>query len=160
MIRAMVRSLLLLSLSLVCALATPAAARSEKTLAYTRDQAWTTAVRFVRVDERLAVSDKDEGAGYILFELVDDGKKFRGSLEVISVVIDGRPAVRFVVAIEDRPSYVELGMLMRLEKKLKLELGAPAPTPTKPMPPVPPVPPAPGPPEAKPAPTEPMKPTP
>jgi hypothetical protein len=51
-------------LSLVCALDGPAAARSEKTLAYARDQAWPTAVRFLRVDERLAVTDKDEAAGY------------------------------------------------------------------------------------------------
>jgi hypothetical protein len=117
-------------LAALAALATTAAARSETTLAYSRDQAWPAAVRFLAVDERLKVTDKDADAGYALFELRDEGKVFRGALEVIPVVIDGRPLIRFVVAIEDRPSWLETAMLRRLERKLRLELGAPAPPPT------------------------------
>ena len=107
-------------------------ARAEKTLAYQRDAAWPAAVRFIRVDEKLKIIEKDADAGYLLFEIKEEGKTFRGSLEVMSVVVDGRPVVRFVMQIEDRPSWVEISMLTRLERKLRTELGTPAPAPTKP----------------------------
>jgi hypothetical protein len=113
----------------------PAEARSEKTLAYPRDQAWPAAVRFVAVDERLKVIEKDGEAGYVLFELRDEGKVFRGSLEVIAIVVEGRTLVRFVLTIEDRPSWLETAMLGRLERKLRLELGSPAPPPRPAQPP-------------------------
>jgi hypothetical protein len=112
-----------------------AEARSEKTLAYPRDQAWAAAVRFLVVDEHVKVTDKDEGAGYVLFDLHDDGKSYRGSLELIVFERDGRKVVRFVVQIEDRPSWLEIKMLERLEIKLRRELGSPSPEPTKPAPP-------------------------
>lgn len=114
--------------------AAPASARSDRTLAYLRDQVWPTAVRFLVVDEHVKITEKDAEAGYVLFELRDDGKPFRGSLEVMTVVRDGRTAVRFVLQIEDRPSWVELAMLARLETKLRAELGAPPPPATKPAP--------------------------
>jgi hypothetical protein len=110
-------------------------ARSEKTFAYPRDQAWGTAVRFLRVDEELKIVEKDPEAGYVLFELRDDGKTWKGSMEVIGQVVDGRPVVKVVVTIEDRPSYLESGMLTRLERKLRVELGTPAPAPTPKKPP-------------------------
>src|SRR5665647_866238 len=71
--------------SFVClALAAGAvSARSEKTLAYPRDAVWPTAVRFLVVDEHVKVIEKDAEAGYVLFEIKDDGKVFRGSLEVL-----------------------------------------------------------------------------
>jgi hypothetical protein len=112
------------------ALATPALARSEKSLAYPRDQAWPAAVRFIRVDERLKIVEKDGDAGYVLFELREENKTFRGSLEVIDTLKDGRHVVRFVIQIEDRPAWLEIEMLNRLERKLRAELGAPAPAPT------------------------------
>ncbi len=120
---------------LVIAFAGTAYARSEKTLAYVREQAWPTAVRFLRVDEHLKITEKDADAGFVLFELSEEKKTFRGSLEVISIVKDGRAQVRFVIAIADRPSYLEISMLERLEHKLRVELGSPTPTPTpKPKP--------------------------
>lgn len=130
--RSRLASIVVVVLASICAGGTPAAARSEKTLAYPRDQAWPAAVRFLVVDERLKVVDKDGDAGYVLFELREEGKTFRGSLEVITIVVDGRTLVRFVVSIEDRPSWIEVGMLNRLERKLRLELGSPAPAPTRP----------------------------
>jgi hypothetical protein len=119
----------------VVCVASIASARSEKTLGYVRDQAWPAAVRFVRVDENLKIIEKDADAGYLLFELKEDGKSFRGSLEVVDVVQDDRHEVRFVVSIDDRPSWEELQMLRRLERKLRVELGdpddAPPPPPKK-----------------------------
>jgi hypothetical protein len=126
------RSLLLAAVLLTSGVAE---ARSEKTLAYQRDQAWPTAVRFLRVDAKLKVIEKDADAGYVLFEFVEDKKTFRGSLEVIEVMKDGRKLVRFVITIEDRPSWVEVEMLTKLERKLRVELGTPAPTPTPKAPP-------------------------
>ena len=125
----------LLASSLALALALPpgvAVARSEKSLAYQRDQVWPTAVRFLVVDEHLKVIEKDADAGYVLFQYRDEGKTYRGSLEVMTTVHDKRTLVRFVVQIEDRPSYVEAAMLERLERKLRSELGSPAPAPTPP----------------------------
>ena len=124
-----------LGLALLAGHAAPAAARAEKTLAYPRADAWPAAVRFLVVDERVRITDKDGDAGYVLFELRDEGKLFRGSLEVMTVVRDGRTVVRFVLRIEDRPSWLEIAMLARLEAKLRAELGSPAPPPSPPPPP-------------------------
>jgi hypothetical protein len=116
-------------------LAPPAWARSEKILAYPRDQAWPTAVRFLAVDAHVKITEKDADAGYLMFELRDDGKIFRGSLEIMTVTRDGRSQVRFVLQIADRPSWLELAMLARLEDKLRAELGSPQPPPSPPPPP-------------------------
>src|SRR5512143_143370 len=105
-------------------------ARSEKTLAYQREPAWQASVRFLRIDAKLKVIEKDADAGYVLFEFVEEKKTFRGSLEVIEIVKDGRKLVRFVITIEDRPQWVEIELLTKLERKLRAELGAPAPAPT------------------------------
>jgi len=120
---------LLISLAL-CAASPPAFARSQKTLAYPRPESFAAAVRFLRVDENLTLIEKDSDAGYVLFELKEEKKTFRGSLEVIEVVSDGRHAVRFVITIAERPEWVEVRMLNALEKKLHAELGAPAPAPS------------------------------
>ena len=112
-------------------------ARSEKTLAYPRDEAWPAAVRFIVIDAHLKIVEKDADAGYVLFELHEEKKTFRGSLEVIDVVKDGRHQVRFVMQIEDRPQWIEIELLNKLEQKLRAELGSPSPEPTpkKPEPP-------------------------
>ncbi len=125
------RRRLLTSLLCLALAAASASARSEKTIAYTRDQVWPTAVRFLVVDEHVKVLEKDPDAGYVLFELKDDGKIYRGSLEVMTVVRDRRTSVRFVLQIEDRPDWLEVAMLTRLERKLRSELGTPAPPPAK-----------------------------
>jgi len=121
----------MLALLLSLAAATPALARSQKTLAYPRPEAFATAVRFIRVDEGLKLIEKDGDAGYVLFELHEEKRTFRGSLEVIDVVQEDRHQVRFVITLADRPEWQELEMLGRLEQKLRAELGAPAPAPTK-----------------------------
>jgi len=121
---------LAVAIAAIAGLTAPASARSEKTLAYPRDQVWATAVRFLVVDEHVKVTEKDAEAGFVLFDLRDDGKTFRGSLEVMTVVRDGRTMVRFVLQIEDRPSWLEIAMLARLEAKLHAELGSPSPPPS------------------------------
>jgi hypothetical protein len=105
----------------------PALARSEKTLGYPAKDCWSTVVRFMVVDEHLKVLEKDADAGYVTFEMKDDGKIFRGAMEVMTIVKDGRTNVRFVLQIEDRPDWQEIAMLQRLERKLRAELGSPTP---------------------------------
>jgi hypothetical protein len=122
--------------SLLLLLATHTAwARSEKTVGYAREQVWPTVVRFLVVDEHVKITDKDADAGYVVFELREDGKTFRGALELISVVEDKRPRLKLVMQIDDRPDWVELAMLTRLDRKLYAELGSPSPSaPSKPAP--------------------------
>jgi hypothetical protein len=128
------RSFTALALALAATLAVPSAAsaRSEKTLAYPRDQVWPAAVRFLVVDEHLKITEKDAEAGFVTFELREEHKTFRGALEVVTIVRDGRTLVRFVLSIDDRPSWIEIAMLTRLETKLRAELGSPAPAPSEP----------------------------
>ncbi|HEY5927371.1 MAG TPA: hypothetical protein VIV11_37060 [Kofleriaceae bacterium] len=122
---------MLRSVLLCLVLATTSAhARSEKTLAYPREPAWAAAVRFIRINAGLKVIEKDAEAGYVIFEFKEEKKTFRGSLELIEVVKDGRKLLRFVMTIEDRPQWVEIELLTKLERKLRAELGTPAPTPS------------------------------
>jgi hypothetical protein len=113
---------------LLVALTAIADARSEKTVGWTADKVFPTAVRFLRVDEGVKITEKDPEAGYVLFELTDDGKVYPGALELITLD-DGK--LRLVLRIEDRPDYMELGMLDRLERKLGEELGPPPKKPKK-----------------------------
>ncbi len=94
---------------------------------YTYDQTWTTAIRLVRVDLGLKILEKDEKAGYILFEYVDKGTTSSASLELLQ-----GDRIRVVCQIPKFPSYHESVVLDRLARKLKDEHGAP---PEKPKPP-------------------------
>lgn len=113
--------------------AVPAEAKSEKLLGYSPSSVWGPLVRFVRVDENLKILDRDQEAGYLIFELVQDKKTFRGSVEIVAATKDH--GVRLIIDVVDRPSYVEVAMLERLERKLYSELGpapSPPPAPKKP----------------------------
>ena len=118
----------------LAALVATATAKSEKTVVYGAAKVFPTAVRFLRVDEGVKIVEKDADAGYVMFELKDDGKTFAGALELIASENAGRPAVKLILRIEDRPSYVEQAMLERLERKLRAELGS-EPPPVNPTPP-------------------------
>jgi hypothetical protein len=68
-----------------------------------------------------------------VFELVDDGKTYQGSFEVARVRDDdGRDASRLVVRIQDRPAYMEQGLIDRFGVKLREELGDPPDPPPPP----------------------------
>jgi hypothetical protein len=125
---------LLVGFVLSALVATAALAKSDKTVAYPAAKVFPTAVRFLRVDEHVKITEKDADAGYVMFELSQDGKTFPGALELVETVSSGRPAVKLVLRIEDRPSYVEIAMLERLERKLRADLGS-EPPPVNPTPP-------------------------
>lgn len=113
----------------------PAAAKSQKKLGYAYEQVWSAAIRFLRVDEGFEIAEKDEGAGYVLFVVAEDGKRFRGSLEIVRVTNErDQPGLLLIVGIEGRPEYMEQGILDRFEVKLRAELGSPRPARPTPAP--------------------------
>jgi hypothetical protein len=117
----------------------PASARKQRELGYRIEQVWNAALRMVRVDLHLPVTDRDQEGGYLLFDYVSAGKRFPGSLELVSQAQGARPRTVVVAQVQGMPSYVEQMLLDRLEKTLLAEVGAP-PDPPKdePKPPPPP----------------------
>src|SRR5262245_63266580 len=102
-------------------LAAPAAAKTSRELPYAYEPVWSALVRFLRVDEKLKVTEKDADTGYVLFELSEGKRTFTGAAELSK----NGSGVRLVVRINDRPAYMELGLIDRFEVKLHEELGAP-----------------------------------
>ena len=101
---------------------------TKRLLTYRYSQVWRTAVRFVRVDNRFPILEKDEKDGYLLFEYREDGQVYQASLELTPTVKDGIAYVRVGLAIQDKPTYIEAVLLDHLKKKLKDEYGeAPSP---------------------------------
>lgn len=104
-----------------------AEARTERKLTYRATQIWSSAVRFLRVDMRYKIVEKDKETGYLLFEYMDGGRSYQASFELVPTVADGRKFVRARVRIEGMPSYVEAVLIDRFLRKLKNEFGAPPP---------------------------------
>jgi hypothetical protein len=117
----------------VCVTGVPvpqARAQATAEASYPYKRVWPAAVRFLRVDEGFPIIEKDAEAGYVLFAVEEEGKTFRGSLQIIRLKDrEGRHAVRLELEIEDRPSYMEQMIVERLERKLRDELGDPPPPP-------------------------------
>jgi hypothetical protein len=114
---------------LVLVLAPRAAlARSVARLRYPRAEVWSTAVRWLRVNGNLPIREKDEGAGYVLFDYLEGGKVYRASLELVApggaAGADGE-ATDVVVSISDLPRRFEAQVLDRLAQKLRDERGPP-----------------------------------
>jgi hypothetical protein len=131
------RELTLAAAAAACALvAAPraAGARTVRNTAYRYQQVFGAAVRHLRVDEGFEIVDQDADAGYVVFEMIDDKKKFHGALEVVRYEEGERPMVRLILTIADRPAYMEAAVLERILAKLRDELGdepAPPPPPEK-----------------------------
>ena len=115
-------------------LTAPAHARAQTEVQYPLAEAFSTALRFVRVDRGCKVVDKDADAAFVSFECSDDGgggKIKRGSLELFKVA----GGVRTQVTLGDDTHGMELRWLELYERKLKEELGEPIPVaPPKPAP--------------------------
>ena len=116
-------------------LATPALlwARTLDIVPYPISSVWPAAVRFLRVDRDFPVREKDEQAGYVLFDYTDGPKPCRASLELIRVTDpEGRDATRLAVTIPDLPRRYERALLDKLAAKVRDDQGPPAPPPPKP----------------------------
>jgi hypothetical protein len=106
----------------------PAQARAQADLPYPVGDAYSTAVRFVRVDRGCKVVDKDADAAFVAFECTDEGKVRRGSLELFKVA----GGVRTQVTLGDETHGMELRWLELFERKLREERGTPVPIPVAP----------------------------
>lgn len=106
-------------------------ARAQTDLPYGVAEAFSTALRFVRVDRGCKVVDKDADAAFVAFECDDDGKVKRGSLEIFKVAT----GVRMQVTLGDDTHGMELRWLELFERKLRDERGTPTAPPPSTTPP-------------------------
>jgi hypothetical protein len=114
----------------------PALGRSATVLSYPVSDVWSSAVRFIRVDRGYVVREKDPASGYILFELGEGGKTYKGSLELVRATDDqGRDATRAAFSLPDLPRHYEGMLLDKLGIKVREERGVPAPAPPAGKPP-------------------------
>jgi hypothetical protein len=109
------------------------AGQSVRTVPYAMDRVWPAALRLLRVDLKLKITERDREAGYVLFDMTDDKRTFKGSLELAPAVDDkGREGTRVQLKIDGRPIYVADQLLEKFQTKLHDELGEPPPPPPRP----------------------------
>jgi hypothetical protein len=146
---------LLVAGALAFALQRPAWARSEAEVGYTREQTFSAALRYLRVDLAYEVTEKDPDAAYLLFNFSDpelQRKTGHGSIELVQ----RDKSVRLVVSLPELPSYREDLLKRGLLEKLRTEYGEPpAPPPESREPKKPPAKPDSPPPDGKDPPAEP-----
>lgn len=102
-------------------------ARTSRETTYRYSQIWSSAVRFLRVDNGFAIREQDKSTGYVLFVYPDAGRSFMGAVELVSTVRNNRKYINVTVRIQDMPSYVEVVLADKLLRKLKNEYGEPPP---------------------------------
>jgi hypothetical protein len=101
--------------------------RSQRNLSYRADQAWTSVVRLLRVDLGFEIVERDSDAHYLLFRYNSGETSHPGSLELVERTMEnGIVGVTVIVSVPELPTYVELNLIDRLERKLRDEIGPPA----------------------------------
>ena len=109
-----------------------ALARSNGLFPYPFAEVWPTAVRYLRIDRGATLRERDAESGYVLFDLPEGSKVYKGSLElVLTTDSEGREATRVVVNLPDLPRHFESTLLDRLALKVRDEYGSPAPPPPR-----------------------------
>lgn len=110
-----------------------------RTLSYPYDQVWPTAIRYLRVDRKYAVEEKDEDAGFIVFSFPAGDGEGSGSLEMFQIEdASGRPSVKILANTTAGPVHLPNAILDGIDAKLRKERGLPAPPPPKDQEPPPP----------------------
>jgi hypothetical protein len=106
---------------------------NRRVLSYPFEQVWPTAIRYLRVDRGYTVSDRDEEAGYVLFEFaLDGGGRGNGSLEMFRTEdASGRPSVAVSVSTGAGPIHLPNTLLDGLAAKVREERGQPGAPPPK-----------------------------
>lgn len=128
-------SVLVLCVGLAAPLAfsSGASAKTAYESSYGFDRTWNCGMRLVRVDLGLKISEKDEAAGYLLFDYKSPesgNKPVPGSMEFIRSKETG--AVRVIVQIPQMPGYHEQVLVDQLARKLRSEYGDPPKRPPAP----------------------------
>jgi hypothetical protein len=115
--------------------ASVAEARSSLLLPYPSTDIWAAVVRFLRVDRGFTIREKDEKAGYVLFDFAEGGRTYRASLELVSLLDDdGRASTEAQLAVPELPKRYEAVLLDQLASKVRQERGAPPPAKRRPTP--------------------------
>jgi hypothetical protein len=99
--------------------------RSEAETSYTREQTFSAALRYLRVDLAYEVTEKDPDAAYLLFSFPApelEQKTGHGSIEIV----ERDRTVRVLINLPQLPSYREDVLKRGLLDKLRLEYGEPA----------------------------------
>ncbi len=120
---------------LLCGLAVTAAivmtdrdanARSAYESTYGYERTWNAALRLVRVDMNLKVTEKDQENGYVMFDYKspESHNASPGSIEFVRSKDPSAP-VRVVVSLSQMPRYHEQVFVDSLAKKLRVEYGDP-----------------------------------
>jgi hypothetical protein len=94
---------------------------------YGFERTWNAALRLVRVDLGYKIAEKDDGAGYLLFEYTspESGTKATsGSIELIRPREGGGP-VQVIVQLPQMPRYHEMALADSLTRKMRSEYGDP-----------------------------------
>jgi hypothetical protein len=114
-------------------------ARSLGTVPYPITDVWPSTVRFLRIDRNCTIREKDDAAGYILFDYPEGQKLVKGSVELIRTNDnEGREVTKVIISMPDLPRHYERLLLDKLGDKLREDRGSPAPPPPrKPAPPEP-----------------------
>jgi uncharacterized lipoprotein len=113
-----------------------AKARTTLVVSYPMEEVWPTTVRFLRVDRGFPIREKDDAAGYVLFEYREGNRLYKGSFEFIQTTdSQGRSATRIAVSIPDLPRHFEQILLDKLSIKIREDRGYPASPPSKTPPP-------------------------
>jgi hypothetical protein len=128
---------LALLVALAIVLSTPVAdARSSFDSAYGFERTYNAALRLVRIDMGLKVTEKDDQSGYLMFDYrgSETGPKTTsGSMEFIRPREPDGP-VRVVVQLPQMPRYHEQVLVDSLARKMKQEYGDPPERPKTPAP--------------------------
>jgi hypothetical protein len=91
---------------------------------YTLGQTYNAALRLVRVDLGLKVTERDPAAAYVMFDYKETPASDRvvpGSIEML----DSGRAVKVIVQLSQMPRYHEAVLSDALRKKLREEYGEP-----------------------------------
>lgn len=103
-----------------------ATARASFESPYSLEQTYSTALRYVRIDRNYKVTEKDPNAAYVLFDYRDpQGAESQGAIEMVP----SAQTIKVVVQLPKMPRYHEQMLADGLAKKLRDELGTPAPRP-------------------------------
>jgi hypothetical protein len=94
-------------------------------LRYSRSQIFSSALRYLRIDLGVEVTEKDADAAYLLFSYVPHGQKEAtpGAVEIVET----DAAVRLSVKLPRLPSYHETVIRDALVRKLREDYGSERP---------------------------------
>jgi hypothetical protein len=92
---------------------------------------WPTAIRYLRVDRHYSITDRDQDAGYIMFEFpIDGGRTGSGNLELVKTKdASGRESVSLVVNTGAGPAHLPSTIIDGVSAKVRSERGQPPPPP-------------------------------